>query len=159
MISVRKKMVIAMAALFMASSSLVVQAHEGAHERGQQRSAQHESGKGKWAERAAARQARLHDALKLSAAQEPAWAAYQATLKREPRAGQGLRGDIKGKSMPAPERMERAIERAKQRTAAMEARLPALNALYAALSPEQQKVFDEQGHGRRHGGRHQRGRH
>jgi hypothetical protein len=67
-------------------------------------------------------------------------------------------------SLPAPQRMQKMIELSRQRTAMMEARLPALNTFYAALSPQQQKVFDEQtshgmgGHGM-HGGHGMRGEH
>jgi Spy/CpxP family protein refolding chaperone len=38
--------------------------------------------------------------------------------------------------------MQQRIERQKQRTARMEARLAALNNLYAVLTPEQKQVLD-----------------
>jgi Spy/CpxP family protein refolding chaperone len=41
--------------------------------------------------------------------------------------------------------MEKMIAMQKQRTAEMEARLPALNTFYAVLTPEQKKTFDHQG--------------
>lgn len=119
----------------------------------------------KWAERRSARQAsmaerhaKLHDKLALSAAQEPAWAAYTAALKPGARGEHGQRGAWK--ALPAPQRMEKRIALARQRLAHMEARLAALNGLYSALTAEQRKVFDQaaqqrgghRGHGMQRGG-------
>lgn len=102
------------------------------------------------AERAALRQQKLHDALKLSGSQEAAWSTYQAAVAPKAR---GERPDRAGwKAMPAPARMEQRLAMAKQRVAAMETRLAALNRFYAVLTPEQQKVFDA--HGGQHGGKH-----
>lgn len=117
----------------------------------------------KRAERQAARAAKLRADLKLTAQQEPAFAAFLAAGKPAARPqGQGL-GKPAGErasfaALPAPQRMERMVERQKQRTARMEARLAALNNFYAVLTPEQKKVFDSQamrggfGKHRGHGG-------
>jgi Spy/CpxP family protein refolding chaperone len=95
---------------------------------------------------------RLHEALKITPAQEGAWQAYLSALKSEmPRRGQFDRASFK--DMPAPERMEKRIEMAKAHLARMESRLAATRTFYAALTPEQQKLFDEKaGHSghRRH---------
>ena len=119
------------------------------------------------AERQAARAAKLRTDLKLTAQQEPAFAAFLAAGKPAARPqGQGLGlGKPAGErasfaALPAPQRMERMVERQKQRTARMEARQAALNNFYAVLTPEQKKVFDSQpmhggfGKGRSHGGGH-----
>ena len=112
------------------------------------------------AERRAQHAAKLHDALKLAAQQEPAWAAFQAAMQpkqRDKAARQAMR------DLPAPERMAQRIAFGKQRIAAMEARQAALATFYATLSAQQQKTFDEatRGHGKRgfrghrgHGMRH-----
>lgn len=119
----------------------------------------------KRAERQAARAAKLRTDLKLTAQQEPAFAAFLAAGKPTGRPqGQGL-GKAAGDrasfaALPAPQRMERMVERQKQRTARMEARQAALNNFYAVLTSEQKKVFDSQpmhggfGKGRGHGGGH-----
>ena len=110
------------------------------------------------AEKRAARQAKLQDALKLTPAQQPVWQAFVASMTpahKGERAGQRLGKEARA-ALSAPQRMERRIAMQKQRTARMEARLSALNSLYAALTPEQRKVFDEQKQGRR-GGRHHGG--
>jgi periplasmic protein CpxP/Spy len=112
-------------------------------------------------EHMAMRQQRLHDTLQLTASQEPAWAAFAASMKP---AGDAMRAHHADRAamlaMPAPQRMEKAIERSKQRTARMEQRLAALKSFYAVLSPAQQKAFDAQAmHGgqRWKGGMHHRG--
>jgi protein CpxP len=110
------------------------------------------------AERHAARQAKLAAELKLTPAQQPVWQAFVASMsppQKGERAGQRL-GKEGRAALTAPQRLEGRIAMQKQRTARMEARLSALNSLYAALTPEQRKVFDEQKQGRR-GGRHHGG--
>lgn len=95
----------------------------------------------KMAEFFAARTAKLHDALQLTAAQEPAWAAFVASIK--PPATQQRPDFAAMKGLTLPEREAKRIEMEKQRIAAQEARLPALNGLYAVLSPEQKLVLEK----------------
>jgi protein CpxP len=112
------------------------------------------------AEFAARRTAKLHDALKITPAQESAWTAFVASMKPA-RGGHPDRAALAGLS--APQRMARHIERQKQRTAAMEGRLEAMNSFYAVLTPEQKKTFDDKaarlqgGFGKHRGGWQQRG--
>jgi len=94
----------------------------------------------KRAEHVAQRQQKLHDALKLTAAQEPAWATYIAAMKPQTPVGRADR--VSFKDLPAPERMEKALERQKEHLAKQESRLAALKTFYAVLTPEQQKAFD-----------------
>ena len=104
------------------------------------------------------RQAKLRDALKLNAQQQPAWDAFVASMapqKKGERAGRGDRAAWA--SLSAPQRMEKQIAMQKERTARMETRLGALNTFYAQLTPEQRKTFDEQAKhrkGPRHHGHH-----
>ena len=100
---------------------------------------------------------RMHDTLKITPAQEGAWQAYLSALKSNmPQHGKFDRAAFK--AMPAPEKMEKRIEMAKARLARMESNLAATRTFYAALTPEQQKLFDEKagrfGH-RRHMRHHQ----
>lgn len=105
----------------------------------------------KRAEHFAQRQQKLHDALKLTAAQETAWTTYIAAIKPQTPVGRPDRIDLK--ALPAPERLEKRIECQKERLAKQEARLAALKTFYAVLTPEQQKTFDQatQHEGRHHG--------
>ena len=178
--TVRTNIVIVLAAFGIAGASLGVQAqtgapHEGRHGHAiskeerqakraefralspEQRQAKMAERRAKRAEMHAARQAKLADALKLTPAQQPVWQAFVASMtppQQGERAGQRLSKEQRA-ALTAPQRLERRIALQKQRTARMEARLSALNSLYAALSPEQRKVFDEQQ--QRRGGRHHRG--
>ncbi|WP_342118628.1 Spy/CpxP family protein refolding chaperone [Pseudoduganella sp. OTU4001] len=96
----------------------------------------------KMQERMEHRAQRMHDALKITPAQEGAWQAYLAALKSNmPQRGQFDRAAFK--EMPAPERMEKRIEMAKSHIIRMENNLAATKTFYAQLTPEQQKLFDE----------------
>lgn len=110
----------------------------------------------KRAERFEQRQQKLHDALTLNTDQEAAWKTYLAAIAPKQPAGHAERAAFK--ELPAPQRMEKWIELSKTRLQQQETRLAALKTFYATLSPEQQKVFDEQtaGGARRHG-MHRRG--
>lgn len=159
--TVRKHIVIALAALSLGGVAVAAEQQPVAPQ-GQQRAANMAEHRAQRAEHMAKRQAELHDALKLSGAQEQAWASFVASHQPAGRMQRPERGQWA--SMPAPQRMEKMIEMQKQRTARMEQRLAALNTFYATLSPEQKKVFDQQtmrGHGMRghhgmHGGQHGR---
>lgn len=96
----------------------------------------------KMQERMDQRAKRMHDALKITPAQEGAWQAYLSALKSNmPQRGQFDRAAFK--QMPAPERMEKRIEMARGHITRMENNLAATKTFYAQLAPEQQKLFDE----------------
>lgn len=158
--SIRHSILIGMTVFGLGSAALPALAHES-HEGRHGAAASAEQRQAKRAERHAARQQALREALKLSPAQEGAWASYAAARQPQTRAD-GQRPDRAAwKALPAPLRMEQQIARSRQRTAAMEARLATLNSFYAVLTSEQKKVFDaramQRGGGRHHDMRH--GRH
>ncbi len=163
-----KNLLIAFTALGIAGGAVAqtatAPAPEGRHGHAvsaEQRAAHKAERQAKHAECRAQREAKLRADLKLSAQQEPAFAAFLAAGKPAQRP-QMRDGSERAKfaALSAPQRMERMIERQKQRTARMEARLAALNNFYAVLTPEQKKVFDSQpmrggfGKHRGHGGHH-----
>ena len=153
---VRKNLLIALAALSVGGAAMAqapVKAVEGQRPAltQEQRAAKMAEHRAKMQARKAERQKQLHDALKLNASQEQAWNTFVAASKPAERAKPG--DHAARASLSAPERMERMIERSKQRTAAMEQRLAALKTFYAVLTPEQQKVFDEQAMRGKHGKR------
>lgn len=119
----------------------------------------------KRAERQAERAAKLRTELKLTPQQEPAFAAFLAAGKPAGRLEAHKAGEHgQFAALPAPQRMERMIARQKERTARMEARLAAMNKLYAVLTPEQKQVFDSRalrfgGKQRGHGRHGQHGQH
>ena len=92
------------------------------------------------------RQAALKAALMLTPAQEGAWATFSAAMKPP--------ADLKAKQpdfaelakLPTPERIDRMkalhTQHAADMTAAMDKRGEATKAFYAALTSEQQRVFD-----------------
>ncbi len=118
-------------------------------------------------ERVEARLAYLKTALKIIDAQQAQWDAFAATLRKHAReADQRVQarraeGAARGEKRTPPTAIER-MERSQQRLAAAYTRqsetLVAVKPLYAALSPEQQKIADDlltpRRDGRaRHGGR------
>ena len=105
-------------------------------------------------------QADLKVKLKLTPAQDGAWTAY--TTAMQPPAGMGMRpSDAQRAEMDklsTPERIDKMramrAERMTQMNAAMDRRGDATKAFYAALTPEQQKVFDSEQKKRGEHGRH-----
>ncbi len=155
----RKNLLIGATVLGLGSAAFVTNAHTGAAEQGGQH---HAAGGHKWhgskktpeqiQERIAKRQAELHDKLKLDANQEPAWKAYIASTT--PAAPTGKRPDhAEWAKLSVPERMEKRLARMNEREARMASRLAATKTFYAALTPEQQKIFNENSHGGRHHGK------
>lgn len=98
--------------------------------------------------------AKLHDKLKLTAQQEPAWKKFTAV---NPMADKSLRPDpAEMEKLNAPQRLEKGLEHMKTMEAKMTEHLAALKEFYAVLTPEQQKIFDDQmphpgSRGHRHG--------
>nr|WP_315244236.1 Spy/CpxP family protein refolding chaperone [uncultured Albidiferax sp.] len=99
------------------------------------------------------RQADLKAKLKLTAAQEPAWTAFSASMQPP---AHGPRPDKAAmEKLTTPERIDKMRALHAERGTHMEKRAEATKAFYAALSPEQQKVFDANTmHHGEHGGRH-----
>lgn len=100
------------------------------------------AGPGKFAERIEKRQTELHDKLNLTPAQETAWKSFHEKMKpTEPR----NRPDPSELSaLHAPERLERMLAMMKEHESRMADRVAAVREFYAVLTPEQQKLFDDQ---------------
>lgn len=144
--TLRKSFVIGMTVFGMATATLGVQAGEARH----QHPAKHEAGGAKRAEGMAGHLAALHDKLKLSAAQEPAWATFIAAAK--PPASTERPDAMAIAKMTAPERMEKWITLSQLRLAAQQNSLAALKTFYAELTPEQRKILDANVPGGMHSG-------
>ena len=86
--------------------------------------------------------ATLHDKLKLTAQQEPAWKKF---TENNPMADKSARPDpAEMAKLNAPQRLEKGLEHMKTMETKMTEHLAALKEFYAVLTPEQQKTFDEQ---------------
>ena len=81
----------------------------------------------------------LHDKLKLTDTQEGAWTKFTAATEAKPMAQSNM---VEEKSLTAPQRMEKMLDRMHQHELLISAHLAALKELYAVLTPEQQKIFD-----------------
>ena len=113
-------------------------------------------------ERVEARLAYLKTSLMITDAQEPQWEAFAGTLRKQARdmderikARRAQMTDAKRDVQPtAIERLERRQARLAAASARLNEMLTAAKPLYAALSPEQQKVADELLSPHRRGMRH-----
>lgn len=144
--TLRKSFVIGMTVFGMAMATLGVQAGEARH----QHPEKNEARGAMRAEGMAGHLAALHDKLKLSAAQEPAWAAFIAAAK--PPAATERPDAAAITKMTAPERMEKWITLSQLRLAAQQNSLAALKTFYAELTPEQRKILDANVPGGMHSG-------
>jgi protein CpxP len=126
----------------LGSTALAQEAHDPARQ---------QAHAAKMHEKMAQHHAMLHDKLKLTTAQEPAWATFGASMKPGQRPARMDRAALA--KMSAPQRMETRIAMSKERISHQETRLAALKTFYAALTPEQQKVFDDNMRGGEHGSR------
>lgn len=91
----------------------------------------------------------LHDALKLTAEQEPGWKKLMESEKAKPAPGSSKSEDWS--KLSAPERAEKMLEFSKLRQERMSEHVAALKAFYATLSTEQKKTFEDFHSGRRGG--------
>ncbi len=107
----------------------------------------------------ARRQAALKQKLQLTPAQEGAWNAYLAAMKPPADFSRPEPGEFE--RLTTPERIDRMRALHTARAAAMDRRADATKTFYAALSPDQKKVFDAETLPRRfarhHGGMFHRG--
>jgi hypothetical protein len=87
----------------------------------------------------------LHDALHLTADQEPAWNDYKATATASPQAQQRRRSAAQlFPTLTAPRRMDLVEAAMQQDLAELHRQGEALKSFYARLSPAQQRTFDAQ---------------
>jgi len=86
----------------------------------------------------------LQQALKLTGAQEADWNTWSTTVNRLWTEKKEARPDFEAlKNLPAPDRLEKMLAFAKAKQSHLEEVLAATKTLYATLTPEQRKVFDD----------------
>lgn len=168
--TIRKSLMVAMTVLSLGGVGVAAHAQDAQGRHGhaltqEQRAAKVAEHKAKRAERIAKHQQALHDSLKLTAAQEPAWTAFVSATT--PTFAHPAVDRAALAQLSAPERMEKRLELHKQHLAKQEARLAAVKTFYAQLTAEQKKTFDAAAHRmhgrhgghRGHGGHHMGGMH
>ncbi len=112
-------------------------------------------------DRRAAHLAGLKQKLGLSAEQEAAWNTFAAATQHGSRhpglERQTMRGDFD--KLSTPERLDRVLAMSELRRSHLLERAQAIKALYAQLTPEQQRVFDAEAMPRPHLHGHHHPRH
>jgi hypothetical protein len=87
----------------------------------------------------------LHNALHLTAEQEGAWSAYKAAVVPSQSAQNRRRAAAQlFPTLPAPRRIDLVEAEMQQDLADLRRQAQALKAFYSALSPAQQRTFDQQ---------------
>ena len=87
----------------------------------------------------------LHQALHLSAAQEPGWNAYRAQSSAANPAQDRRRAAAQMfPNLTAPQRLDLVAAEMKQELVDLNRQAQVLRAFYATLSPEQKSIFDAQ---------------
>lgn len=84
----------------------------------------------------------LHDKLKLTPEQETAWKSFHEKMKPTESRNRPDRSELA--SLHAPERREKMLSMMKEHENRMAERVAAVKEFYAVLTPEQQKLFDDQ---------------
>ncbi len=95
----------------------------------------------RWEKMREEHQAALHDGLKLTAQQEPAWKKYISQPPLMDKANRLNPEELD--KLTSPQRLEKVLEHMRAAEARMADHLAALKEFYAVLTPEQQKIFDE----------------
>jgi len=156
MTAFRKQLFTGIAAMYIAAGSLT--AHAQTPPVNEPHQHDHAAMMAHMKERMAKRQAELHDKLKLNASQEAAWNTYLSKIKPDGMSPRPDRAEMA--KLSAPERMERHLAMMKEHEKHLETRIAATKQFYATLTPEQQKIFNDEfargwehghGHGPRHG--------
>ena len=109
--------------------------------------------------RIGARVQKLHDRLGITAAQQPQWDAVVAAMRDNAaamRANPAVQAIRRGK-LNAVQELNAAADVAHARADALQRMIPTVEALYASLSPEQQRTADQALDRMMHAGGHHRG--
>lgn len=102
--------------------------------------------------RRAERLAHIKQTLQITPAQDAVWNAWVASMQPPANWKRPDRAELA--RLPTPERIDRMRVLRAERMARMDRRADATKVFYAALSPEQKRVFDEQSARRGHHGGH-----
>ena len=144
--TLRKKLLLCSAVISIASFTFLASAEERSLNACNDQANKEECMHAQLEKRFAEHETKLHDALKLSAAQEPAWKSFtesnhQQLLTTE--ADHKIRpspADLE--KMSAPEQLQSHLTMMQKQLAMMQNHLSALNTFYATLSSEQQQTMN-----------------
>ncbi|WP_211470275.1 Spy/CpxP family protein refolding chaperone [Collimonas humicola] len=140
MFKLRKQLLIGVTALSIAAMGLSAHAQTDGARKGPPTQEQ----QAKFADHMAKMQAKWHDDLKITAAQEPAWQTFIGKIKPVRPAEPPKRpSKEEWDKLTAPERLDHRMEFLKRAEARLAEHTAAVKEFYAVLTPVQQKVFDE----------------
>ena len=142
MIAFRKYMLVCLMAAGFGAGALAAHADDGCGPMGTGASGTHRMSPEGRKEYFDKRQAQLHDKLKLNANQEGAWNAYVAKIRPADLPKRTDRAELD--KLPTPERIDKLLGYMKDGEKRLTDRAAATKEFYAVLTPEQQKIFDQE---------------
>ena len=143
--TMKKRLLISCAALSLVSITLLASAQERSGSDCKTQTNAQDCRQAKMAEFQAKHVAKLHDALKITAAQEPAWKSFTDSV--HPQVAMMPPAKISREEMEkmsAPERLEKHLAMQQKHLEMMQTHLAALKTFYAVLTPEQQTVMNKE---------------
>lgn len=144
--SVYKKIILSCAVLGFASIATLASAHDKPWDACKTAADPHECMQTKMVQHMQEHETKLHDALKLSAAQEPAWKTYTESMHQQITAMQAdhkaMPTRAEREKMTAPDLLQQHLDNMQKHSVAMQSHLAALKTLYAALNPQQQATIN-----------------
>ncbi|PRC92019.1 Spy/CpxP family protein refolding chaperone [Solimicrobium silvestre] len=147
MSNMKQRLVHACAAIGLASFALLAGAQEHQWNSCKDQANKEECRHAQMAKFQAMHEAKLHDSLKITAAQEPAWKTFTESLHQQRDAMMAQRHEMPAhadmEKMSAPERLEKHLAMMQKHQAQMQTLLTSLKAFYAVLTPEQQVTMDK----------------
>ena len=146
MMNMKKRILISCVALGLVSTTLLAEAQEHSWKDCKGQVNVQDCQQTKMAEFQAKHEAKLHDALKITAAQEPAWKAFTDSVRPHgpmaPLPTKLAREEFE--KLSAPERLEKHLAMQQKHLERMQAHLTALKTFYAVLTPEQQTALNKE---------------
>jgi protein CpxP len=146
-----KSLMIALTVLGISTATIAAPVATSDEKGHQGHAALHKADGAKSGGRMARHLAALHDKLKLSTEQEPAWTAFVAAATPSAPAARPDRAAFA--KLTAPERLEKWITLSQERIAKQQNILTTLKTFHAGLTPEQKKIFDDNVPGGMHAGK------
>lgn len=145
MMNMKKRLLISCAAFGLVSMTLLAGAQERPGSDCKAQTNMQDCRQEKMAEFHAKHVAKLHDSLKITAAQEPAWKTFTDSMHpQEAMMPPAKMSHEEMEKMSAPDRLEKHLAMQQKHLEMMQTHLAALKAFYAVLTPEQQKVMNKE---------------
>jgi len=148
MTNLKKKIILGCAAISMAAFSLAANADEHGWSTCKDQANKEECMHAQMEKFRAQHEQKLHDQLKITTVQEPAWKAFTDNFNQQMEAmnaahkAMPARGEME--KLSAPERLQNHLDRMQKHMIMMQNQLASLKSFYAVLTPDQQTIMNKE---------------